>query len=154
MCASSAVFLLTQISIFCAHTDSTDLTVLLCGWEISRRLGEWVWGVVWLLWLLRLLRVLWLLRLLRLTQIQRDSTKIICDNLWLSGAETCQRHVPTLWWNRSVWNTFSGDFCANIHTFSGDFCVNIYTFSGDFFIWDFLGEEMFCFCGGDFWGIL
>ena len=30
--------------------------------------------------------------------------------------------------------------------------MNIYTFSGDFFIWDFLGEEMFCFCGGIFWG--
>lgn len=60
--------------------------------------------------------------------------------------------------------TFSGDFCANVNTFSGDFCVIINTFSGDFcakldflliipkncdfFIWDFLGEEMFCFCGG------
>ena len=31
---------------FFAHTDPTDLTGLLCGWEISRRLGEWVWGVV------------------------------------------------------------------------------------------------------------
>lgn len=30
--------------------------------------------------------------------------------------------------------------------------MNIYTFSGDFFIGDFLGEEMFCFCGGIFWG--
>ena len=45
-------------------------------------------------------------------------------------------------------NTFSGDFCANINTFSGDFYANVNTFSGDFFIWDFLGEEMFCFCGG------
>ena len=34
---------------------------------ISRRLGEWVWGVVRLL------------RLLRLTQIPRDSTKITCE---------------------------------------------------------------------------
>ena len=37
---------------FFAHTDPTDLTGLLCGCGISRRLGEWVWGVV------RLLRVL------------------------------------------------------------------------------------------------
>lgn len=44
--------------------------------------------------------------------------------------------------------TFSGDFCANINTFSGDFYANVNTFSGDFFIWDFLVEEMFCFCGG------
>lgn len=44
--------------------------------------------------------------------------------------------------------TFSGDFYVNVYTFSGDFYANVYTFSGDFFIWDFLGEEMFCFCGG------
>ena len=41
----------------------------------------------------------------------------------------------------------------NVYTFSGDFCANIYPFSGDFFIWDFLGEEMFCFCGGIYGGV-
>lgn len=40
----------------------------------------------------------------------------------------------------------------NVNTFSGDFYANVNTFSGDFFIWDFLGEEMFRFCGGIFGG--
>ena len=39
-------------------------------------------------------------------------------------------------------NTFSGDFCAKL-----DFLL-IIPKNCDFFIWDFLGEEMFCFCGG------
>ena len=40
----------------------------------------------------------------------------------------------------------------NVYTFSGDFLWKTHTFSGDFFIWDFLGEEMFCFCGEIFGG--
>ena len=49
---------------------------------------------------------------------------------------------------------FGGLLCEYTHFFGGLLCEYLHFFGG-LFIWDFLGEEMFCFCGGgDFLGIL
>lgn len=89
MCASSAVFLLTQIPIFArtnpeffAHTDPADLSIAL--WVVNLteagRMGVWC------------CQITPSALISPITKAHTDSTKfnkksfvVICDNLWLSG---------------------------------------------------------------------